>query len=95
MNKIMESSQKKLSVEEVTDLGRKYYFEVLQERLEITNSGNYLVLEPLSKKTFIDPDLTKAIQQARLEYPDTLFYIVQIGQLHKPTVNKVSYAWSF
>lgn len=90
----MEVKPTKLSLEEITELGRHFYFDTLQERLEITNLGQYVVIEPASKEYFINEDLTKALQQARDKYPEDLFYIVKIGDIRKPRINNISHAWS-
>lgn len=89
------SSQNNQSAEEITKVGEKYYFESLKDQVEKTNNGDFLVLEVESKKSFIDKDLMIALNDAKKEFPNKLFFIVQIGTLQRPTMNykKENYGW--
>ncbi len=91
----MVPPQSNLSADEVTKAGEKYYFDILKEKLEKTNNGQFLVLEVESKKYFINEDLMVALNEARKEFRSKLFFIVQIGTLQKPTMNykKENYGW--
>ena len=81
--------------EEITKLGEEIYFSDLKNKLEKTNNGDYLVLEVQSRRTFISGDLTEALKQANAEFPDKIFYIVQIGSVQRPSSSfkDISYGW--
>ncbi len=85
------------SSENLTKIGEKYYLDNLKDKLEKTNNGDFLVLEVESHKYFINQDLMVALNQAKNEFPDKLFFIVQIGTLQKPAINykRENYAWLF
>ena len=89
------SQQNNQSTQTVTKIGEKYYLENLKDKLEKTNIGDFLVLEVDSKKYFINKDLMIALSQAQKKFPNSLFFIVQIGTLQNPTMNykKENYGW--
>lgn len=92
------SDQKKYSPEEVSRLGEDFYFKELKENLEKTNKGEYVVIEVESKKYFINRDLLKALEDAKREFPERIFHIIQIGTLQKSSINfkdSKKYAWVF
>lgn len=85
-----------INPDEVTRLGQKIYFDELKDTLEKSHLGEYVVIEVKTKKYFTDPDLVVAAQKARKEFPDTIFFIVQIGKLQATSIKqKQSYAWIF
>lgn len=81
-----------ISPEEVTKKGQDIYFGRLQKELEPQHNGEYVVIEVESGKHFMDPDVLVAINEARKEFPNTLFFIAPIGQIQKPSTN-YQYAW--
>lgn len=85
------------SPEEVTKRGEEIYFNELKSKLESTNKGDYVVIEVVSKKYFIDKDLLNALNKAKEKYPDKLFFIVQIGTLQNTSMGyrKQKNAWLF
>ena len=90
-------TQQNLTPEDITKRGQEIYFNELLEELEKNHSGEYLVLEVESKEQFISSDLLAALNEAKEKYSNKVFYIVQIGSVHKPVVNygKTHYAWTF
>jgi hypothetical protein len=86
-----------LTPEEITKKGEEIYFNELKDKLEKNHIGEYLVLEVESKKEFVNPSLIIALKRAKQNFPQKLFYIVQIGSIHKPITNynKANYAWLF
>lgn len=86
-----------LTPDDVTRRGQEIYLTELKDPLEGSHPGSYVVIEVISKKHFVDPDLVVAVQKAKKEFPDSLFFIVQIGKLQATTVKqqKDPYAWLF
>ncbi|MGA2910500.1 MAG: hypothetical protein ABSE04_01725 [Candidatus Microgenomates bacterium] len=76
-----------LSPDELTRKGEEIYLNDLKDKLEQTNRGEYVVIEVDSGKYFIDKDVTVALEKAKTEYPQKLFFIVQIGTLQRNTLN--------
>ena len=90
-------SASNLSLEELSQLGHKIYFEELKDVLEKDYFGQYAVIDVEQKKYQVDPDRLAAILKAKKEFGDKLFYIVQIGNLQNPRLNYSTkrYAWNF
>ena len=89
------ASQSGLSPEEIFQLGDKFYFDELKEILEKDHKGEYVVIDVTNKKYIIDADKLQAIERAEKEFGKQLFYIIQIGNLQKSSINfkKRLYAW--
>lgn len=85
------------SLEEITKLGEKYYAEELKAKLERENMGQYVVIDVEQKKYQVDADRLVAVEKARKEWGDKLFYIIQIGSIQNPSMNFTAkkYAWNF
>ena len=86
-----------LSLEELSKLGEKFYVEELKEPLEKDYMGQFAVIDVEGKKYKVDPDRLVAVEKAKKEFGDKLFYIIQIGSTQKPNTNFSSkkYAWNF
>ncbi len=86
----------KYSLEEISKLGEKIYFERLQNKLEPFRNGEYAVIDVETGDYFVDEDRLKAVEIARQKNGNKLFYIVQIGNLKESVVNfkKTAYAWN-
>jgi len=85
------------SLEEITRAGEKFYLEELKDKIEEKYMGQYVVIDVEEKKYQIDSDRLVAVDKARREYGDKLFYIVQIGNNQSSNVNfkEKKYAWNF
>lgn len=85
------------SLEEIAKLGEKFYLEELRETLEKQYMGQYAVIDVEQKKYQIDPDRLIAVEKAKKEFGDKLFYIIQIGSTQNPSLNfsAKKYAWHF
>lgn len=86
-----------LSLEEITKLGEKFYTEELKEKLEQENMGQYVIIDVEQKKYQVDADRLIAVEKARKDFGDKLFYIIQIGSIQSSSVNftEKKYAWNF
>jgi hypothetical protein len=91
------STNQSLSVGEILKVGEKFYFDELKEKLEKENMGQYAVIDVEQKKYRVDPNELVAIQKARKDFGNKLFYIVQVGSLKHPSTNFMTkkYAWDF
>lgn len=78
------------SIEEITKLGSQIYFDKLQEKIEPTENGKFIVIEVESEDYFINSDQLVVLQKAKAKYPNKVFFSTQIGALHKPINNFVS-----
>jgi len=85
------------SLEEITKLGEKFYTEALKTKLEKENMGQYVVIDVEQKQYRIDADRLVAVEKARKDFGDKLFYIIQIGSVQSPSMNFTAkkYAWNF
>lgn len=90
-------NQPNLSLEEISKLGEKLYHEELKDIFEKDYLGQYAVIDVEQKKYQIDPDRLVAIEKAKKEFGDKLFYIIQIGDAQHPSMNYAAkkYAWNF
>jgi hypothetical protein len=93
----MTSTHQSSSLEEITNAGEKFYLNHLKEKLEKENMGHYAVIDVEQKKYHVDPDRLIAVEKARKDFGDKLFYIVQIGSIQNPSINFTTekYAWNF
>lgn len=92
-----DTPQKSYSPEEISQIGEKFYFEELKDKLEKTNNGEYLVIDVENKQYVINPDKLKAIEEARKKFGNKLLHIIQVGSIQKPLMNfrNTKYAWKF
>jgi len=86
-----------LSPEEIVKLGEKFYLEEIKDIVEKQYMGQYAVVDVEQKKYKLDPDRLIAIEKAKKEFGDKLFYIIQIGGSQNPSLNYCAkrYAWNF
>ncbi len=91
------NNKPQLSLEDVSRLGQKFYTEKLKEKLEKEHMGKYAVIDVEKGKYYIDADRLAAVEKARKESGDMLFYIIQIGNIQNPGMNfnAKKYAWNF
>lgn len=86
-----------LSLEEITKIGERFYTDELKKKLEAESMGQYVVIDVEQKKYQVDPDRLVAVEKAKKEFGDKLFYIIQIGNSQNPSLNYSAkkYAWNF
>ncbi len=86
-----------LSLEEISKLGEKFYVEELKNKLEKDYLGQYAVIDVEQKKYQTNPDRLIAVEKAKKEFGDKLFYIIQIGNTQNPSLNfsAKKHAWNF
>lgn len=76
-----------LSLEEITKRGERLYREEFYDLFEKDFLGQYAVIDVEQKKYQIDSDRLVAIEKAKKEFGDKLFYIIQIGDTQHPSLN--------
>jgi hypothetical protein len=78
-------------------MGERIYTEELKEALEKDYMGRFVVIDVEQKKYQIDADRLVAIEKAKKEFGDKIFYIIQIGSAQNPNTNfsAKKYAWNF
>lgn len=67
---------------ELTTLGIEFYKKHLKNMLEPQHNGEFVAIEPHSGKYFVDKFKLNAIQKARAEMPDKLFFLAKIGTIY-------------
>ena len=85
------------SLEDILREGEHLYLDTFKEELENTFDGQYAVIDIESRRYVVKPNQLDAIEEAKKEFGNRLFYIVQVGSLDKPTVNYRTrqHAWNF
>jgi len=93
----MSDNKQFLSIEDISKLGGKFYLEELKDNLEKQYKGQYAVIDVEQKKYQVDPERLVAVEKAKKEFGDKLFYIIQIGDAQIPSLNfsVKKYAWNF
>lgn len=82
----------------VLERGEKLYFERLREELEEGHYGEYAIIDVASGEYVVHPHKLTAVETAQARFGKKLFYIVQIGDVHEPTINfreQKNVAWLF
>lgn len=64
---------------ELAEKSKAFYERELKERLEATEKGKFVAIEPETESYFVDKDGTKALLRAREAFPDKLFFLIRIG----------------
>lgn len=69
---------KKADIQKITQEGTKIYEDV-KSKYEPQQNGKYLAIEVESKDVYLADDSIEAVQTAKKEHPDKIFYVVKIG----------------
>jgi len=93
----MADNKQSISLEDISKLGEKLYLEEFKDKLEKQYTGQYAVIDVEQKKYQVDSDRLVAVEKAKKEFGDKLFYIIQIGNTQTPSLNfsAKKYAWNF
>lgn len=85
-----------MTLEQILKEGEKIYNDNRAE-LERDYQGQYIVIDAEEKKYVINPDQLVAIDQAKKEFGDKLFYIARVGNVALPNWNFRNHApsWVF
>jgi len=66
-------------MENFLSLSKEYYNANIKPMLEPDMKGKYIAMSHEVKKYWIGESMTEALKKAKNEYPDKLFYVIQIG----------------
>ncbi len=69
---------KKANLQEIVDRGEKIYEEI-KSQYEPQYNGKFLAIEVESKKIYFGDESIEAMEAAKKEFPDKVFYLVKIG----------------
>ena len=64
--------------EELSQKGMAIY-EKISKQMEKKNFGKYLAIEVESRKYFVGNTLIEAMEKAKKQFPDKLFYFIRAG----------------
>ncbi|MGC2238442.1 MAG: hypothetical protein WA584_19970 [Pyrinomonadaceae bacterium] len=76
--------------DDLVALGKKFYEENLKSILEPAHNGEFVAIEPVSGKYFLDEDEVRVMLKARAEMPESKFYFARIGFEHS---HKIGGSW--
>lgn len=69
---------KKANIEKIAEEGNKIYQEI-KTQYEPKENGKFLAIEVDTKKIYLGTTSVEAIERAREQYPNKVFYVVKIG----------------
>lgn len=69
---------KKSDMHRIATEGQKIYDEI-KAKYEPQQNGKYLAIEVDSKNVYLADDSVGAVQVAKKDHPDKVFYVVRIG----------------
>ena len=72
---------------ELTTLGMKFYEEKLKPILEPEHNGEFVAIEPYLEKYVLEKKKIDAIQKARAEMPEKLFFIARVGTIYTASLS--------
>lgn len=65
-------------IQEIAEAGRKIYEEV-KSQYEPQHNGKFLAIDIETKNVYMGETTSEAVEQARVAYPQRVFYVVKIG----------------
>ncbi|MFH1129513.1 MAG: hypothetical protein V1686_02140 [Patescibacteria group bacterium] len=69
---------KNVNIQDIAEKGTKIYEEI-KGQYESVNIGRFLAIEIESKKVYLGNTSAEAVELARQNHPDKVFYVVKIG----------------
>lgn len=66
-------------LEEITKKGQAIYETKLKNELERENLGKFVSIDVETQKYFIGDSIEDALQKAKTEFPNKIFYTARIG----------------
>jgi len=86
MSESVSNDYTKLPGDKLIERGQHLYNERLRAQLEPMHAGRFVAIEPVTGQFFLGDTGTAALVAARAAMPDTLFYLMRVGQ---PTAHTV------
>lgn len=68
----------KTDIEQIAERGTKIYDEV-KKKYEPKENGKFLAIDVDSRDTYLGVTSSEAVERARQDHPDKIFYVVKIG----------------
>jgi hypothetical protein len=75
------------AVDELVEIGQRFYDGHLRDRLEPEHVGRYVAIEPESGRYFLADTGTEALLEARRALPESLFYLARVGHAAADTLS--------
>ncbi len=69
---------KKADLQRISEEGDKIY-QSIKEQYEPVSTGKFLAIEINQKKAYLGNSSAEAVELARREHPDKVFYVVKVG----------------
>jgi hypothetical protein len=76
--KIDEKEREKMR-HNLIETGNKFYQEIIAPKMDETDTGKFVVIEPESQQYFIGLTSHEAFEKAESSCPDKPFYLVKVG----------------
>ncbi len=73
-----EDLLKNADMQKIGEEGEKIYAEI-KSKYEPQHNGRFLAIETESKDVYLADSTVEAIQMAKKDHPDKVFYVVKIG----------------
>jgi hypothetical protein len=64
---------------ELAEKSKNFYERELKQKLESSEKGKFIAIEPETESYFVDTNGTKALLRARQAFPDKMFFLMRIG----------------
>jgi hypothetical protein len=68
------------ATDDLAESGQRLYDERLRGLLEPEHEGEFVAIEPETKRYFLGPTGLAALRAGRREFPDKLFYLLRVGR---------------
>jgi len=76
------------NIEQLTELALKIYTEIQnKDNIEQNNQGKYIAIDVESKRYFIGDTRDEALQKAKAELPNVVFFVKRIGGVDRVSRN--------
>ena len=72
------NQEERFNIEDFSKKSEEFYSSIKAE-LELTFKGKYAALDPESRRYWIGDTPTEALTKAKEEFPNKLFYFLQVG----------------
>lgn len=76
------------NLEEIAEKGTAIY-EKVKDQYQPQENGKFLAIDTETGKVYFGESGTDAIELARMEHPDTVFYLVKIGHSFVETIARM------
>ena len=83
-------SLQKVNLDGISRAGKKIYKRI-RSRYEPKYNGQFLAINPKTKKEYLGKTTFNAVQKAKKDDPDTVLYLVKIGYETTESLNHTSW----